>query len=243
MKQHIKDLIRKAIWAAGYEVIWRNEPGRNHLNDLEMLMGKESIETIFDVGAHHGESALEFRGRFPKSQVYCFEPSPDSYAKLADNSKTDCKIHAFQMALGDNAGKIRINRNSASATNSILTLTEKANQYVHGESIRTIDTCESDISTLDMFCEKQRIQKIDLLKVDTQGYELNVLNGASAFFQTKKVRAVFLEMVWAPIYVNQSSFESIFSFFRTHRYRFAGLYGVVRGSDRTLSWCDGLFIA
>lgn len=142
--------------------------------------------TIFDVGAHQGDYALVVKDVFKNSSTaYCFEPSEDLFQELEKNlSNTDFGL--FQLALSDEAASLAL----FTSDDRIPTLLGNAfeitgQKLVSQEKVRSI--------RLDDFCKNNEIEHIDFLKIDVEGFELKVLNGAGDLIQKGAVDFVQFE--------------------------------------------------
>jgi hypothetical protein len=80
------------------------------------------------------------------------------------------------------------------------------------------------VVTLDQFCAEHQIDRIDLLKVDAQGFELRVLNGARQLIERVAVPVIFLEVCFVRIYENQPLFPELYQYLFDRGYRLVWLY-------------------
>ncbi len=130
---------------------------------------------IFDVGANVGQSAARFLTWFPEATIYCFEPSAQSVTEL--RKRLGGRVRSFAIALGSHAGQARLAHTGKS------------------ETFRISDAGEEDVAvqTVDLFCQEQGIERIDFLKVDTEGHDLEVLRGAESMLRQGKIAAVQVE--------------------------------------------------
>jgi FkbM family methyltransferase len=197
---------------------------------------------IFDVGAHLGQTALRYRALFPRATIHCFEPFPESFAALSRALAPDAGVHAHRLALGSAAGHGTLNVNRSSATNSLLRSDERAAGYWGRDLLDTQTTIEVPLATLDAFCAERSIAHVDLLKLDVQGAELAVLEGAAALLRTQAIDVVYMEMIVAPTYVGQHDLHDYLGLFRAHGYVLFDFYNPVRTHGRLLQ-TDNLFVA
>jgi hypothetical protein len=80
------------------------------------------------------------------------------------------------------------------------------------------------VSTLDRYCAETGLTNIDHLKIDTQGYDLNVLKGAQSFLGSKNIGTVSVEIMFTEMYKGQPSFSDILSFLLSRDYQLLGVY-------------------
>jgi len=168
---------KKAVLPVGADVIV----------DLKGKIGAKP-DTIFDVGANIGQTALTFNKHFPKATIHSFEPIASTYKQLENNVKAYSNIKCHKLALSDKSEelKIRIFEGKNSVLNSLNTISMNITDNSKEEIITT--------NTLDNFLEEQKLTTIDLLKIDTEGYEMPVLKGASHALQNNKIKMIYLEV-------------------------------------------------
>ena len=208
---------------------------------LRQLAGNQPIQTIFDVGANAGQSAQKFRQHFPTAQLHCFEPDPATFAQLAATLAPDAKSEAHRIALGDQDGTAMLFVNSESATNSFLANAPDPHRSGPHAYIKTVDQTPTPMQTLATFCHEQEITTIDLLKIDTQGYELHVLRGAETLLTPVCIRLIYLEALFYPLYEGQARFHEIQALLHEKGYRLYNFYEPAWSEQHGLLWADALF--
>lgn len=240
-----KSLIKGLLLKAGYELLRKDRFGSDALTDIKTLYGSKPFRIVFDVGAHEGETMVEFRQQFPNADIYCFEPYEKAFEILEIRSEKDMRIKIYNYALGEYDGWATLFCNSRSHWNSLLKNSKDIEKLVPKALVTPVGTETIKVCKLDTFCEDNNIENIDLLKMDVQGYELRVLNGASNLLKNKKINIIYLEVLFAPYYVDQSNFEDIFLYLKSLDYKLVGLYYLDYGrrDDMSLLWCDAIFIA
>lgn len=179
-----------------------NVCGTDHLGvdvevDLQRLTAAEPLRTIFDVGGNFGQSALRFSRAFPQARIYTFEPVPDSFRELEARIVKMRNIEPFNIGFGDMPGRFQIQIQPDSQGNSL------ASKSSGGGAV------EVRLETVDAFVAEKGINQIDLLKIDVEGFELQVLKGASGMLRDGAVRHIFAECVFAPdtVYPHTDFFE------------------------------------
>jgi FkbM family methyltransferase len=187
------------------------------------LPGRPAV--IFDVGAHNGSYSLGAARIFgDDSLVYSFEPSAEVYKSLLRVTADRPNIMAYQFGLGDCETTASLYYDSVGA--------QKASLYAEAHA-STIDLAlgrvtseEILVRTLDAFCEEQKISRIDVLKIDVEGNELDVLRGATRMIEAGAVEAIQFEFGEAQI-ASGTFFKHIHQFllprYRIHRILGAGL--------------------
>jgi FkbM family methyltransferase len=154
----------------------------SHEELFRLAKGKR---TIIDVGVNIGSVIMNLSRHAPDAAIFGFEPDPKNFAKAAANiSLNDFgNITLVKKGLGEKAAAVKLYRvNSANeGMNRILKNSEDAG----GEEIAII--------TLDAFSEENKLGDMDLIKIDVEGYELNVLRGARHILQTR-APLLFIEL-------------------------------------------------
>lgn len=164
--------------------------GINPFSDVRRLADewKYSIDTIFDVGAHVGETAQTALSEFPKARVLSFEPHPSTFARLIAKMGANPRFTGFNVALGTETGEAEMVEYDESNTNSLTSNARYALRFgTRGRSIRVKET------TLDSFCTDNSIGRIDLLKIDTEGFDIVVLQGCSSMLARQAIRFILVE--------------------------------------------------
>ncbi len=138
-------------------------------------------KNIFDVGANIGQTANYFIEHFPDSNIYCFEPVEATYQQLVSNINNK-KIHAFNQGLGATIHDHTIHLNDSSGSSSLM-----------GDDGRFSRTEIVRINTGQNFFIQNQIEDVDLLKMDVEGYELEVLRGFGPLLKTK-VKMIYAEV-------------------------------------------------
>ena len=165
---------------------WKNIKNRNIENELlliQYLMDSES--TFIDVGANLGQYIFKAEGIVPRSNIFAFEPHPALNKRL---SKLFSGIQLSQHALSDSEGntqfKIPYFNNREIHTRGTL-----KTEHVEIDETNSV-LIDVHISTLNKFAENSKINKISLVKIDVEGAEFDVINGANEMIE--KFRPVFI---------------------------------------------------
>jgi FkbM family methyltransferase len=185
----MKRFIRRALKHFGLEI------GR--IETTRTLMGfiaDRDIDLVFDVGANVGQFGAMLRARGYRGKIVSFEPVSEAYESLAANSATDPDWDINNFALGTHCEKATINVSLSSDFSSILPSTQAAMRYTDKAAVVRTETI--DVRRLDDVCP--RASGNALLKIDTQGYERQVLEGARSLLPTLK--GVFMELPIVHLY-------------------------------------------
>lgn len=153
--------------------------------DLRMALPGFSPEVIFDVGANEGESALWWHQRFPKAIIHCFEPVPSTFEILQSNTSTIPQIRNHLFALSSKESQSQMVLEGSSKMHYLDTSPNK-----YGSDAIKIPV---SVLTLDKFCHSHQIPHIHLLKIDTEGNDLEVLKGAQGLIQRHAIDVLQVE--------------------------------------------------
>lgn len=156
---------------------------------LEYLSNRTKNPVIFDVGANQGQYAktiLQIFGQTPFT-AYSFEPSPKVYRQLIKNV-TDGRFSFHELALSDQSGQSVL---FSPGNNSELGSLYQRN-LAHA-NIQMNQRQDIQLNTLDEFCREKQIDSIDFMKIDTEGNELKVLQGAQGMLESGKIKYIQFE--------------------------------------------------
>jgi FkbM family methyltransferase len=192
----LKQLIQSNLVKLGYQLISKYRYGADYVLDIMHVLedkqlsahlnfGKNNI--VFDVGANTGQSSLKFLKTYPDSKIYAFEPIPATFTELKANVSSFPNVNIYQLGLGDKVEKKEIYLYRDSVLSSCVSNSPWRSA---DDSIGSITL---EIDTLDRFCLEQQIDYIDLLKVDTEGFDLNVLKGAQGFLERQAIDFIYFE--------------------------------------------------
>lgn len=243
MKAAIKRLGKTLVEQVGYHVFAKSLFGFDAMADVRGLPGFRAAPMVFDVGACTGQFAVEVRQAMPGARIHCFEADPDTHSRLVTAVRDCADIIPVPLGLGEAPGWLDFRANAEPATSSFL----PAATHGHPSVPATLTECRVvkrvRVGRLDDYAEEHGIDRIDLLKSDTQGYELRVLRGASRLLNKGRVKAVFCEVFFKEFYVGQDYFHEIHAFMLQHGMGFSGLYGPCRDKQTgELLWADALYV-
>ena len=159
---------------------------------------RDKINTVIDVGAHEGEFALNFNKKFKTEKIISFEPNSKVFKILKRNIFKYKNMHAINFGVGSKEEKKMLNINTESSSSTLNELSTESKYYkkkfflinlFKGKIIK--DRLEINIIKLDDFIYQNKISSIDLLKIDTEGFEFDVLKGANN--NLKLIKAIYFE--------------------------------------------------
>lgn len=171
---------------------------------------------VFDVGAHHGETVQLLNKKLNIEKIYSFEASPKNFEILVNNVQKFFfnNVEIFNYGIGEDISDGYINQNIESSSSTINKLNITSKYLANKLKILNIKNINSfqyklpiKIISLDYFIEKNAIKNIDLLKIDTEGYELNVIKGLAKNF--KIIKLIYFEHHYDDMILKNYKFKDI----------------------------------
>lgn len=160
-------------------------------NFLDKYLGHIKNPVVVDVGANTGGYATACRECNKSASIYALEPHPISFKKLKQTAR-EKNFFAFNYGISTEAGKKTLyDRNDISSGGTAhASLYQNVIEGIHGVASVAF---ESEFTTLDNFISSAQIEKIDLLKIDTEGHELSVLKSATNALRAGKIMTIQFE--------------------------------------------------
>jgi FkbM family methyltransferase len=221
----VKNLVKKILGQFGYDLVRLPHPGSlgRHLQEL---FRDADINLVCDVGARHGEYSGELRGLGYRGWITSFEPVAENFRTISANRRGDKYWKGFNMALGSEPATLKINVTAGSAMSSFREPNEYARSEFTEDAVIT-GTEAVDVRTVAAMLPELKELVPDpriFLKLDTQGFDLEVLKGAEPVL--KHVRALQSEVSVKPIYENMPPYAEAIAAYQSHGFELAGLYPV-----------------
>jgi len=205
--------------------------------DLPTLIST-AYPIVFDVGANKGQTIDMIRRCLPNPTIIAFEPNPDLFLILKERYRHVAKIRVEKCALGSNVET----RNFHILQNNELSSFLDISQHRDNPFRETKELAEINVSTIttDFYASQNNIQYVDLLKIDVQGFDLQVLFGATRLLEEKRIGTLLVEVNFVQMYEGQPSFSEIERYLRDKGYGLLGLYEIVRIGD-CAAWATACF--
>lgn len=191
VKAALGRIARKVLDRYGFRLI-RKEYGPFGLSVFDDVdrIGRAwglAVREIFDVGANVGEFAEEAHRHFPAATVRAFEPHPASFARLRERTAGPWLV-PVECALGERRGETRMFVYEDPKLNSLVPNAAYAAR--HGlVPTETAVRCD----TVDAYCAAAGVERVHLLKIDTEGADLSVLRGARRMLGERRVDFIYVE--------------------------------------------------
>lgn len=239
MLSKIKHLIQKTFNLFGLQLNKLNVINNSAYQTVQALKAN-NINVVFDIGANVGQFSCELRAYGYKGKIISFEPLPQAYETLYKQALKDNDWIVHQRcAVGAEAGQVEMNVSGNSVSSSVLPMLDThenaapQSKYTHQEIVPLITLDE----VFSLYCNQNDNV---FLKVDTQGYEWAVLQGAK--MALTKSRGVLLELSLVPLYEGQKLWRDLVDYLMLTKH---SLYAIQPGftnqtTGETLQ-VDGLF--
>ena len=226
--------------AAGVLTRWRCVPwGLYRWLDARALLvargtSLDSRCVVFDVGANRGQTAKEIHRWLPGVDLHCFEPSPETFQRLRANVK-DASLHPY--GLGAQVGTHRMNPTGNDLTARIQDESESHVDIDHGSLI------DVELSTVDAEMKNHGLERIDVLKIDVEGHEMSVLEGADQTLSDGRVDVILVETRFGSTGADwQTPFQDILEHLEARGFRMVASYTHAIWLDHGINDADVLFV-
>lgn len=170
---------------------------------------------LLDVGANHGAYTLYLRRLVPTARIYAFEPHPKTFTILQGRLGADADVTLLPLAVSDSPGAMRLYDFADDDGSTQASLDEGAVRLFTG-AVRSHDVT---VTTIDAVMAEFAIERIRLLKIDTEGFDLAVLRGAKQALAARTIDAIQFEFIPANIarHVTMRDFFEVLQGYRIFR--------------------------
>lgn len=238
MNGGLKRFLRAAFWRCGYKVYARRDvPAGNVLaHDVGQDVDPASVRTVFDVGANVGQAAAFLRENFPACALHSFEPAPKTFDELVRRVPASPRFHPHRLALGAAPGRARMYLQARSRFNSL------APAVNHPDPARGGGYADVTVDTLDGFCAREGIDRVDFLKIDAEGLDLDVLRGGRGLLERGAIRFVFVEVTFNPDAEDRYvPYAAVDAELRPRGFRLRAIYHQATNEKPHMAYADALF--
>jgi FkbM family methyltransferase len=187
--------------------VHRHRPERSEHARLAAMLAHHAVDLVLDVGANVGQFAGSLRDAGYKGRLVSFEPLSTAHAELLRRSRADSQWEiAPRAAIGDREGEIELHIAGNSASSSVLDMLDSHRDAAPESTYRGVERVR--VARLDTLAGGYlQPETVPFLKVDVQGYESQVLDGADKILA--RLRGLQIELSFVPLYAGQRLFDAM----------------------------------
>ena len=226
----MKKFIQKIFHFLGYKVMKLESIDPADFDFLNRFLIAKSNPIIFDVGANKGQSITRYKKLFKSPVIHSFEPNIDEINVLKKKYYDDKNLFLNPFGVGEEKGNLEFNITAISGRSSFkklipnTTWIKKRSKSINiDEKIYTSKKINCKIITLDDYASENNILNIDILKIDTQGFEDKVLAGAKKLLKENRIKLIQLELIFSEVYENPLAIYDVEKYLITNNYRLFGI--------------------
>jgi FkbM family methyltransferase len=203
----------------------------------EAALATLHCDWIVDIGANVGQFALVARQTFPEADIWSFEPQPNPANEFARLFSNDPKTKLVVAAIGPVDGEAVMHVSAQNDSSSLLPISKFQSDVFPGTG--EVGTATVYIAPLEKFLEGHEIGVNGLLKIDVQGYELEVLKGSVSHL--RNFSWIYIEASFVELYKGQALVHEVIEFLRNRGFLLVGLFQPHIDSARRTIQGDFLF--
>ena len=209
-------------------------PSIEHMNVLRSVRS----ELFIDIGANRGQFSLAAQKAFPSAEIMCFEPLTSAYKVLDTIFRSKPKVKTHHVAIGDAETEMAINVSKREDSSSLLDILDSQTKIFPGTGRR--DTEQVTVRRLSNFIPGEGLLKSIFVKIDVQGYELEVLKGALDII--KGINYFYIECSFLELYKGQAIASDVIEFLSNQGFLLDGIYNLHHDRAGMAVQADCLFI-
>jgi FkbM family methyltransferase len=230
----IRRVGKKVLREFGIDIRFIPETGFDAFDDMRKRVAGDR-PTIFDVGANRGQTIERFCKAFARPVIHAFEPGRDTFAELGRRMAGTPDLHLNNVALGERAESRTLYDTDPPDMTSLLEQSVDAWGKVRA-------TYPVEVVTLDDYCASRGIERIEIVKSDTQGFDLAVIKGAQGMIERRAIGMIFMEITFSDMYKGSPRFDETYAFLVDRGFALVSFYDFYYQHGRA-GWTDALFIA
>jgi FkbM family methyltransferase len=207
------------------------------IDHTDVLTQLDGCITVVDVGANRGQFSLAARHHFPTASIEAFEPLLTPGQVFRKVFAGDEKVRLHGVAIGPRREQATIHLSGRDDSSSLLPITAAQSALFAGTEETGVATIE--VGPLHVFVDMGRIMHPAVLKIDVQGFELEVLKGCEPLLH--EFAWVYVECSFLELYAGQAYPDDVITWLRDRGYRLKGMYHTIYGPKGQAIQADFLF--
>jgi len=224
---------------AGYQITRSPSLAHDIASGKYRWLQEMKIATVLDIGANQGQFAEMIRQVLPHAMIYSFEPLESCFKELTAKARSLMPIQCFSFALGEKETQMMIHHNDFSASSSLLPMGRR-----HREAFPFTQHAVEErvtVRSLDCVVPELELKPKILVKLDVQGYELNVLAGAEKTLPL--IDVLIVETSFVELYEGQPLFKDVHNFLTERGFaHFGNLDQISDPSNGFVLQADSIFV-
>ncbi|MDC0975661.1 FkbM family methyltransferase [Alphaproteobacteria bacterium] len=191
------------------------------------------VKWVLDIGANVGDIAVSALNSFSEAKVICFEPVQSTFEILSNRlAPYSERVYLHNYALSNSTGQGEINITNFHGANSIMPQAKLHQDY--NPHVRELNKEPISLVRLDDVSNKFPARNIDIMKIDVEGFELNVLNGGRKFI-TKHVDVIIIEIsLMRDVKLEKQSVFDIFAFMKDAGFCLVNVFDVHNAESKPI---------
>ncbi len=184
------------------------------------ILKRENFKTIVDAGANRGQFSLAASSIHNDVIIHAFEPLPGPAKIFNKIFYNHDNIILYKTAIGNSNKKLKMHISNKDDSSSLLEISDVQLHYY--PDTNEVNTQHVDVSKLENYLKASDISAPSLLKIDVQGFELEVLQGAEGILDN--FNYIYCECSYLPLYNNQPLVNDIIIFLSRYDFALIGAY-------------------
>ena len=186
---------------------------------------KHQLKCFIDVGAHHGESIKSFNKVFKIERIIAFEASSKNFEILSDKNKDIKNLKIYNVGLGEKEETLNFKQHVESQSSTLAKINDQSNYYKRknfylnffNKNKIQFHEVKVKVERLDNILNSLKIQHVDILKIDTEGYDFNVIKGLGEHI--KNIKYIYFEHHFHNMLIKDYTLSNIHSYLEKNNFK------------------------
>jgi FkbM family methyltransferase len=203
----------------------------------EAVLGGLGFDFVADVGANRGQFSLACRQVRPQARIVAFEPLPGPAAIYRSLFAGEARVRLHECALAPQRGEMTMHVSGREDSSSLLPISTLQSENFPGTE--SVGICRVPVGPMSDFIQQDDLGRQNLLKIDVQGFELEVLKSAESLLP--RFRWIYAECSSVPLYEGQALADEVILWLKMRQFDLIGRFNPSRSRDGTALQADLLF--